>query len=152
MNTQPLYKKSIIFGASIGTAFGALVGAITGSLSLTWYGVLYCLAWGAGIGLVTGIVVSILAVRTAGDSGGVSYGAYAGMLAGAVIGGVFGAFIPDSFRAAIISLDNLILSVLAEGRFAIGVLMSFLVCLVGTMVGSWVAGRNFIPRDVKKKG
>lgn len=151
MNTNSLYKKSVIFGAWLGTAFGALVGAITGALSLTWYGVLYCLVWGAVIGLVTGVIVAILAVRTAGDSGGVSYGAYAGMLAGAILGGIFGALIPDSFRAYVISLDNLLLSVLAEGRFAIGVLMSFLVALVGTMVGSWVAGRNLIPRDVKKK-
>ena len=78
------------------------------------------------------------------------YGAYTGMLFGALFGGILGAFIPDSFRASVATLQMLIFDVLTQRKFEIAVMLSFLVSLVSAMVGAWVGGRNLKPRDLNK--
>ena len=144
-----LYLKSSIFGAGLGLAFGALIGAITGALSLSWNGLLFCAGVGAIIGVFAGALTGALVVRTAGSTGGVSTGAYTGMALGALIGGILGIFIPASFRASVAEFDILLLKVLTQGWFETAVLLSFLVSILCTIVGAWVSGRNFIPRDKK---
>jgi len=146
---KKLYLKSSTFGAGIGLVFGTLVGAITGALSISWDGVLFCAVTGSILGVLTGMLTGLLVVRTAGSTGGVSIGAYTGMLFGAFSGGVLGIFIPASFRASVAALDILILKVLTQGRFETAVLLSFLVSIVCTIVGAWVSGRNFVPRNPK---
>ena len=41
-----------------------------------------------------------------------------------------------------------VLDALVIGRFETIVLFSFLLCVLGTMVGAWVSGRNLIPRKL----
>ncbi len=144
-----LYLKSSIFGAGLGLAFGALIGAITGALSVSWNGILFCSVAGGIIGVFAGAFTGALVVRTAGSTGGVSTGAYTGMAFGALIGGIAGIFIPASFRASVAAFDILLLKVLTQGWFETAVLLSFLVSILCTIVGAWVSGRNFIPRDKK---
>ena len=127
-----------------------MIGVITGALSASWNGVVFSVIAGAILGLVTGAITGALTVWTAGRIGGVSSGTYTGMLFGAVFGGILGAFIPDSFRASVASLNILVLDVLTRGRFETAVLLSFLVTLVATMVGAWVGGRNLKVRDLNK--
>jgi hypothetical protein len=147
---KELYLKSSIFGAGLGFGFGALIGAITGALSVSWNGVFFCLSIGAILGLLTGALTGAITVWTAGVSGGVSTGAYTGMLFGAILGGILGIFIPDAFRASVASLDKLVLTVITQGRFETTVLLSFLVSITATMVGSFIGGRNLKPRDLSK--
>lgn len=144
-----LYMKSSFFGAGLGLAFGVLIGAITGALSVSWNGILFCSVAGGIIGVFAGALTGALVVRTAGSTGGVSTGAYTGMAFGALIGGVLGIFIPASFRASVAAFDILLLKVLTQGWFETAVLLSFLVSILCTIVGAWVSGRNFIPRDKK---
>lgn len=143
------YMKSSTFGAGLGLVFGTIVGAITGSLSMSWEGILFCMAAGGILGLLTGTLTGAITVWTTGSTGGVSTGAYTGMLFGALLGGVLGIFIPDSFRTSVAALGILILNVLTQGRFETAVLLSFLVSLVGTIVGAWTGGRNLKPRGQK---
>ncbi|MBK8783176.1 MAG: hypothetical protein IPO22_15540 [Anaerolineales bacterium] len=150
MIENKLYLKSSVFGSGIGIVFGALIGAITGALSVSWNGVLFCAAAGGLLGVFTGAFTGSLVVRTAGHTGGVSIGAYTGMLFGAFFGGVLGIFIPASFRANVAALDILILKVLTQGWFETAVLLSFLVAILGTIVGAWVGGRNLKGRNYKQ--
>lgn len=144
-----MYLKSSIFGAGLGLAFGALIGAITGALSVSWDGILFCTAAGGIISVLAGALTGALVVRTAGSTGGVSTGAYTGMAFGALLGGILGIFIPASFRESVAAFDILLLKVLTQGWFETAVLLSFLVSILCTIVGAWVSGRNFIPRNQK---
>jgi hypothetical protein len=117
---KKLYIKSFLFGMRLGSIFGAILGALTGAL----------------------------AAQTSGTTGGVSIDAYTGMAFGAIFGGILGAFIPDSFRADVASLNILILQVMTQGRFETAMLLSFLLSVVATIVGAWVGGRNLKPREI----
>ena len=143
---KQLYLKSSIFGAGLGMGFGALLGAITGALSVSWNGVLFGVIAGSALGMFTGALTGAITARTAGRTGGVSIGAYTGMFFGAVLGGILGIFIPDAFRASVAGFHVLVLDVLTQGRFETAVLLSFLLSLTATMVGSWISGRNFQTR------
>ena len=144
-----LYLKSSIFGMGLRLAFGALIGAITGALSVSWNGILFCAVAGGIIGIFAGALTGALVVRTSGSTGGVSTGAYTGMAFGAFFGGLLGIFIPTSFRASVAAFDILLLKVLTQGWFETAVLLSFLVSILGTIVGAWVGGRNLQARDLK---
>lgn len=144
-----LYLKSSAFGAGLGLGFGAFIGAITGALSVSWNGTFFCAIAGGIIGVFTGAFTGALVVRTAGHTGGVSIGAYTGMLFGAFFGGILGMFIPASFRESVAALGILLLKVLTQGWFETAVLLSFLVAILGTIVGAWVGGRNLQARDLK---
>ncbi len=144
-----LYLKSSAFGAGLGLAFGAIIGAATGALSVSWDGILFCTVTGGIIGVFAGALTGALVARTAGSTGGVSTGAYTGMVFGAFLGGVLGIFIPASFRENVAARGILTLKVLTQGWFETAVLLSFLVAILCMIVGAWVSGRNFIPRNPK---
>lgn len=144
-----LYLKSSVFGAGLGLAFGALIGAITGALSVSWDAILFCAVAGGIIGVFAGALTGAFVVRTAGSTGGVSMGAYTGMAFGAFLGGLLGIFIPASFRASVAAFNILLLKVLTQGWFETAVLLSFLVSILCAIVGAWVSGQNFIPRNPK---
>jgi hypothetical protein len=144
---QSLYMKSSLFGGLLGIFFGAILGAVTGALSASWSGVQFGALWGIAFGVLTGALTGALTVRTAGTTGGVSTGAYTGMLFGALLG-VLGVFIPEAFRASVLALDILILTVIMQGRFEMVVLLMFLLSIIGTAVGAWVGGRNLAARDL----
>ena len=127
---------------------GAVVGAGLGLITRTLNGVLVGAVAGLALGILTGVLVAALAVRTAGTTEGVSVGAYTGMAFGALIGGVVGAAIPKSVLMSAGTEGMPVLDALVIGRFETVVLFSFLACVLGTMVGAWVAGRNLIPRKV----
>jgi len=150
LENKELYLKSTIFGAWLGMGFGVALGAATGALSVTWVGVRFGAIAGGLLGMLTGALTGALTVRIAGRTGGVSTGAYTGMLFGAVFGGVLGIFIPASFRASVATFHVLILDVLTQGGFETGVLLSFLLSCIATMVGAWVSGRNLQVRDFTK--
>lgn len=145
---KSFYSKSGIFGAWLGVFFGAILSAGTGALSASWNGVQFGIITGIILGGVTGSLTGALTVRTAGTTGGVSVGAYTGMLFGALFGGMLGIFIPETFRASVLSLDILILNVIMQGRFEMVVLLMFLLSIIGTAVGAWVGGRNLAARDL----
>jgi MFS family permease len=150
LENKSLYLKSSIFGVSLGFGVGALLGAATGAMSSSWTGIQFGAIAGGLLGALTGALTGMVTVRIAGRTGGVSTGAYTGMLFGAVLGGVLGIFIPDSFRVSVAAFHVLVLEVLTQGRFETAVLLSFLLSVVATMVGAWVSGRNFKPRDLSK--
>lgn len=146
-----LYKKSAVFGAGLGSILGLLLGAATGALSLTWSGIQLAGVVGLVAGAVTGSLTGLVSARVAGRAGGVSFGAYGGMAFGGFLGLILGAFIPFSFRESI-AIDRMpYLTTLANGAFETAVLVSFLLACLGTAVGAWVAGRNFIPRDKRQE-
>jgi hypothetical protein len=149
MNTN-ITQKSIVFGSTLGAMIGALVGAAFGAITVTLNGILIGLTSGLVLGILTGILTAALTVKTAGTTGGVSVGAYTGMAFGAVIGTIIGALIPDSVRMSARTQNLPVLDALIAGRFETAVLISFLLCVLGTAVGAWVAGRNLIPRKLDR--
>ncbi len=150
MEDRSLYLKYVLSGLGLGAAAGLLLGAGTGALSASWAGVQFGAITGLILGALTGSMTGALTVRIAGHTGGVSTGAYTGMLFGALLGGALGIFIPDSFRASVSALGVLVLQVLAQGRFEAAVLLAFLLSCIATVVGAWVGGRIFKPRELNK--
>lgn len=147
-DNRQFYWKSSLFGACLGALFGALLGAATGAMSTSWEGVQFGAIWGILFGALTGAFTGLLTVRTAGTTGGVSIGAYTGMFFGASFGFILGIFIPESFRNDVLALDVLIMNVIMQGRFEMVVLLSFLLAIIGTIVGAWVGGRNLQARQL----
>lgn len=143
-------QKSLSLGAMIGMIFGAVIGAGFGAITMTLNGVLTGLVLGVGLGIVTGILTAALTVRTAGTTGGVSVGAYTGMAFGAVFGTILGALMPPSLRMGANTQGLPVLDALIMGRFETAILASFLLSILGTMVGAWVGGKNLVPRNLKK--
>lgn len=148
---DPLMKKSIFLGSGLGLFFGGLLGAGLGAITQTMNGILVGLAAGVGLGLLTGAATGALTARVAGTTGGVSFGAYAGMGLGALIGGVIGMLIPTSLRMSANTQDLPVLDALTLSRFEVMVFFGFFLCILGTLVGAWVSGRNFIPRKIEKQ-
>ena len=146
MADRELYVKSAIFGTGLGAILGLVLGAATGALSLTWSGVQLTGIVGLIAGALTGSLTGLISARAAGRTGGVSFGAYGGMAFGGFLGLILGAFIPASFRESIATDQMPYLTVLANGTFEMAILVSFLLACLGTAVGAWVAGRNFVPR------
>lgn len=144
-----MMQKSIILGAVIGSIFGALIGAGFGTIAMTLNGILTGLAIGLVLGVLTGILTAALTVKTAGATGGVSVGAYTGMAFGAVFGMVVGALVPTSLRVSANTQGLPVLDALAMGRFETAILGSFLLSILGTMVGAWIGGKNLAPRNLK---
>lgn len=147
---ESMTKRSIPLGAVIGTIFGALIGAGFGAITVTLTGILVGLVIGLVLGVVTGALTATLTIRTAGTTGGVSVGAYTGMAFGAVFGMIIGALIPTSLRMSANTQDMPVLDALSMGRFETAILTSFLLSILGTMVGAWIGGRNLVPRNLKQ--
>lgn len=150
MEDRELYGKSATFGMGLGALLGLILGGATGALSLAWSGIQLAGLVGLAAGAVTGALTGLISARVAGRTGGVSFGAYGGMAFGGFLGLILGAFIPASFRQSIATDQMPYLTVLANGTFEMAILVSFLLACLGTAVGAWVAGRNFIPRDQRE--
>ena len=149
--TRSLMQKSTRFGGVIGAAFGALIGAGLGAITRTLNGVVGGLIVGLVLGLVTGAFTAALTVRTAGTTGGIGVGYFTGMVFGGVFGMILGALIPPSLRLSAHTEGVPVLDALSMGRFETAILISFLLSILGTMVGAWVGGKNLIERDLKNK-
>lgn len=142
-------QKSVVLGTFIGTVFGALIGAGFGAISMTLRGILTGLVIGLVLGIVTGALTAALTVKAAGTTGGVSVGAYTGMAFGAVFGMIIGALVPTSLRMSANTHGMPVLDALVMGRFETAILASFLLSILGTMVGAWIGGKNLIPRNLR---
>ncbi|HSL31131.1 MAG TPA: hypothetical protein VK900_18160 [Anaerolineales bacterium] len=143
-------RRSIIFGGLLGAIFGAVIGAAFGAITTTLNGIFVGLTIGLALGILSGSLTAALTVRTAGTTGGVSVGAYTGMALGGVLGMLIGALIPTSVRMSANTQGMPVLDALTLGRFETAMLTSFLLSILGTIVGAWVGGRNLVPRNLKK--
>ena len=142
-----ILKKSILFGSFLGAIGGTLLGAAVGAITETINGISIGAVTGLILGILTGALTAALTVRTAGTTGGVSIGAYTGMAFGAIFGIFGGALIPESVRMSANTQQSPMLDALTATGFETAVLFSFLLAVLGTAVGAWVAGRNFITRN-----
>ena len=151
LNAQPVMQKSISLGMVIGVMFGALIGAGLGAITMTFNGILIGLVIGLVSGVVTGAFTAALTVKTAGTRGGIGVGYFTGMLFGGVFGMIIGALIPTSLRMSIHTEGLPMLDALMRSRFETAMLVGFLLSILGTMVGTWVGGKNLIPRNLKER-
>jgi hypothetical protein len=62
---------------------------------------------------------------------------------------VLGALIPTSLRMRAHTEGLPVLDALTEGRFATAILSGFLLSILATIVGVWIGGKNYIPRNLK---
>jgi hypothetical protein len=142
-------RKSVLLGTVLGAVFGGLIGAGLGATTLTLNGTLVGGIIGSILGLVTGALTAALTVKTAGTQGGIGVGYFTGMVFGGVFGMLLGLLIPTSLRTSANTGGLPMLDALMVGRFETAMLTGFLLSALATMVGAWVAGKNFAPRDVK---
>lgn len=150
VNNKSLMQTSVVFGGLLGAVFGGVIGAAFGAITTTLNGILMGLGIGLGLGILTGVLTAALTARTAGTTGGVSVGAYTGMALGGVLGALIGALIPTSVRMSANTEGMPVLDALMLGRFETAMLTSFLLSILGTIVGAWVGGKNLVPRTLKK--
>ena len=151
LTDKHIMQKSILLGIAIGAGFGGLIGAGFGAITLTLNGILVGLVIGLILGVATGFLTAALTVKTAGTTGGIGVGYFTGMLFGGVFGMVIGMLIPTSLRMSAHTEDLPMLDALMMGRFETAVLASFLLSILGTMVGAWTGGKNLVPRNLKER-
>lgn len=148
---RSLTKPSLTLGALIGGALGALTGGGLGALTRSFHGILIGLVIGLALGLVTGALTAVLTVKTAGTTGGVAVGYFTGMLFGGIFGMFVGILVPASWRMSAHTEGLPVLDALMLGRFETAMLISFPLSILATIVGVWVSGKNFIPRNLKER-
>ena len=148
---KPIMQSSILLGTAVGGIFGGLIGAGFGAITQTLNGILIGLAIGLAVGMITGALTAALTVKTAGTTGGIGVGYFTGMLFGGVFGMILGALIPTSLRVSANTQDMPVLDALMMGRFETAMLISFVLSILGTMVGTWVGGKNLVPRNLKER-
>ncbi len=148
---QSITGPSIRLGAIVGTIFGALTGAGLGAITRSVNGILVGMVIGVSLGAVTGAITAALTVKTAGTTGGVGVGYFTGMLFGGFFGMLLGLLIPTSLRVAAHTEGLPLLDALVMGRFETATLISFMLSILDTMVGVWIAGKNQIPRNLKER-
>ena len=148
---KPIMQKSIILGIALGAIFGGLIGAGSGAITMTLNGILVGLVIGLILGVITGALTAALTVKTAGTTGGIGVGYFTGMLFGGVFGMILGALIPTSLRMSASTEGLPVLDVLMPDRFETAMLISFLLSILGAMVGTWVGGKNLVPRNLKER-
>jgi len=141
--TTSLTRQSAVTGAIVGEIAGAIIGTLTGFLTMDLTGALMGFTVGVILGAFAGILVGMVVSKTAGATGGPSIGAYTGMGTGAVLGAMIGMLIPDYLRTSPILQQTRVLETLASSRFETIAFFAFLLCLLGTAVGVWVAGKNY---------
>ena len=151
LTDQPLMQRSILFGMVIGAVFGALIGAGLGALTMTLNGVLLGLVIGLVSGAVTGALTAALTVKTAGRTGGIGVGYFTGMIFGGIFGMLIGALLPTSLRMRFGTEGLPMLDALMRGPFETATLIGFLFSILGAIVGTWIGGRNLIPRNLKER-
>jgi hypothetical protein len=148
---KPIMQLSLRLGSAMGAIFGGLIGAGAGAITLDLSGVLAGFLVGLVLGLVTGALTAALTVKTAGTTGGIGVGYFTGMVFGGVFGMIVGALIPPSLRMSANTHGVPVLDALVMGRFETAILVSFLLSILGTMVGAWVGGKNLVPRNLKER-
>jgi len=148
---HPLMQKSIFLGIVIGATFGALIGAGFGAITMSLNGILVGLVIGLLLGVVIGALTAALTVKTAGTTGGIGVGYFTGMVFGGVFGMILGALIPTSLRTSANTEGLPVLDALMLGRFETAMLTGFLLSILGTIVGTWIGGKNLIPRNLKER-
>lgn len=151
LTDQPLMSKSIFLGMVIGATFGALIGAGLGAITMTLNGLLIGLVIGLILGGVTGVLTAALTVKTASTTGGIGVGYFTGMLFGGVLGIILGALIPPSLRMSIHTEGLPMLDALMMSRFETATLIGFLLSILGAIVGTWIGGKNLVPRNLKER-
>lgn len=151
LRDRPIMQRSILLGIVIGATFGGLIGAGFGVTTMTLNGILAGLMIGLILGVVTGALTAALTVKTAGTTGGIGVGYFTGMLFGGVFGMILGVLIPTPWRLSAHTEDLPVLDALMMGRFETAILISFLLSILATIVGIWVGGKNFIPRNLRER-
>lgn len=148
---QPIMKSSIFVGIAVGAVSGALIGSGIGAITMSLKGILVGLLIGLVLGAVTGALTAALTVKTAGTTGGIGVGYFVGMIFGGVFGMFLGLLVPASWRTGAHTEGLPLLDALMLGRFETATLMGFPLSIVATVVGTWVAGKNFVPRNLKER-
>lgn len=138
-----LILQSAVFGGIIGEIAGALIGTATGALTNNLTSVLMGFTIGVLLGALTGFLTGIVVSKTAGTHGGPSIGAYSGMAFGAILGTIVGLLIPDTIRLSAQTLHTPVLNALLSSRFETVSLFAFLLCILGTVIGVCVSGKNY---------
>lgn len=151
LTDQPLMPKSIFLGLVIGATFGALIGAGLGVITMTLNGILIGLVIGLVAGAVTGALTAAVTVKTAGRTGGIGVGYFTGMIFGGMFGLIIGALVPTSLRMSIHTEGLPMLDALMMSRFEAATLIGFLLSILGAIVGTWIGGKNLVPRNLKER-
>ena len=150
-NTENLMRKSVIFGSVIGAGVGALTGGGLGAITKNLNGILFGVAIGLMLGVIVGAITAALTVKTAGTTGGVGIGYYTGTLFGGLFGLILGALIPTSLRLRAHTENLPVLDALALGRFESAILFGFFLSILATIVGVWIGGKNYVPRNLEEE-
>jgi hypothetical protein len=151
LTEKSITKPSIALGTLLGAALGALIGGGLGAITRSLNGILIGLVLGLVFGVLTGALTAALTVKTAGTTGGIGVGYFTGMLFGGVLGMLLGALIPTSLRMSAHTESLPLLDALMLGRFETGMLLSFPLSVLATVVGVWVSGKNYVPRNLKER-
>lgn len=146
-----MMQNSVRLGSLIGACVGMLTGAGLGAITMSLNGILIGLGIGLILGGVTGAASAALTVKTAGTTGSVGVGYFTGMLFGGTFGVLVGALVPPSLRMRAHTENLPVLDALMMGRFETAVLAGFLLSILATIVGVWIGGKNYIPRN-KREG
>lgn len=141
-----LTQQSAVFGGILGEITGAIMGTLTGAITMNLTGILMGFTAGVMLGALAGSLIGIAVSQTAGRNGGPSIGAFTGMLLGPILGTIIGLFIPDSIRMSASTLQIPVLNAITSSRFETVSLFAFLFCILGTLVGVWVSGKNYKPQ------
>ncbi len=139
-------QQSAVFGGILGEITGAIIGTLTGAITMNLTGILMGFTAGVMLGALAGSLIGIAVSQTAGSNGGPSIGAFTGMVLGPILGTIIGLFIPDSIRMSASTLQIPVLNAITSSRFETVSLFAFLFCILGTMVGVWVSGKNYKPQ------
>jgi Domain of unknown function (DUF4926) len=148
---KPIMQTSVLLGTVIGGVFGGFIGIGAGATTRTLNGILIGLIIGLVLGLITGALTAALTVKTAGRTGGIGVGYFTGMFFGGAFGMILGALIPTSLLMSAHAQGIPVLDALTMSRFEIAMHAGFLLSILGAMVGTWIGGKNLIPRNLKER-
>ena len=144
-----MMRGSITLGLLVGAGVGVLTGGGLGAITRDLNGILLGSVVGLILGGITGAITGGLTVKTAGTTGGVGVGYFTGMLFGGAFGLLLGALIPSSLLMRAHTENLPVLDALMMGRFETATLIGFALSVLATIVGVWIAGKNYVPRDLK---
>ena len=148
---EPIMQRSVVLGMWVGALFTGLIGAVFGASTRALNGILIGLVIGLILGAVTGALTAALTVRTAGTTGGIGVGYFTGLVFGGVFGILLGALTPTSLRMSARAEGSLVLDALMSSPFDTAMFIGFLLSILGAMVGTWVGGKNLVPRNLKER-
>ena len=147
----PIMQRSVVLGMQLGAVFGGVFGADFGAITRTFNSILVGLAIGLILGAITGALTAALTVKTAGTTGGIGVGYFTGMISGGIFGILLGALTPASLRMSVRAEGSPVLDALMSGPFDTAMFIGFLLSILGAMVGTWVGGKNLVPRNLKER-